>query len=111
MQPHHVMKYCRVHMSRTWGMTSGEVLERVGDGLPEGRDIADLVGEHECKAGEEERLFLFAGRVDGSGKRLIGRFEVVEGHLAHGVAPLRQICAVRSTSAGMIVFQRPAMWR
>src|SRR5438552_149509 len=86
-------------------------IERCLDGFPEGRDIAELMAEHEREPGQEQGLALGAGRIDCGGERFIGGFEIVKGHLAHGASAPKQMRAVRRISSVTMAFQRPAMCR
>src|SRR5205823_6700794 len=86
-------------------------IERCLDGFPEGRDIAELMAEHERETGQEQGLALGAGGIDRGGERLVDSFEIVKRHFAHGVCTPRQMRAVRRISSVTTVFQRPAMCR
>src|SRR2546423_4892305 len=86
-------------------------IERCLDGFPEGRDIAELMAEHQRKPSQEQGLALAAGRIDCGGERFVGGFEIVKGHFAHGVGAPRQMRAVRRISSVTMAFQRPAMSR
>src|SRR6476660_2206203 len=88
-----------------------QAFEGGGDRILEQFEVAEFMAEHKREPGQEQRLTLGAGRIDCRCQRFISRFEVFEGHHAHGLSLPRQMRAVRTISPGTAVLHRPAMCR